>query len=330
MRTAAPGFIDVTRLQATADGPALAPNKGMALGADFPQLIGRNLELSSPTALHQALSKLNRARMTPSRDATQWSAGLDDETCLRRAEYGFVEALRALIEERAKQAPDSADAFVAWFEALQENGPGQGDPLFPWLAEHASLAQMKWFLTQEMAGEAGFDDLVALTQVKLAGRAKLELARNYWDEMGQGTASGMHGPMLDRLGQALDLTVSIEHTVWEALALANLMSALASNRHYAYQSIGALGAIELTASGRSAYVNAGLKRLEVPGNVRRYYALHATLDVKHSAAWNREVLHPLIESDPSVARLIAEGALMRLLVGEHCFARYRCELMPRT
>mgnify|MGYP006139274393 CR=1 FL=1 len=46
-------------------------------------------------------------------------------------------------------------------------GPGQGDPLFPWLAEQAPERAMHWFLEQEVAGEAGFEDLVALTQVKL-------------------------------------------------------------------------------------------------------------------------------------------------------------------
>jgi hypothetical protein len=177
-----------------------------------------------------------------------------------------------------------------------------------------------------MAGEAGFDDLVALTQVKLPARPKLELARNYWDEMGQGTASGMHGPMLENLGRALKLDVCEENTVWESLALANLMVALAANRHYAYHSVGALGAIELTAPGRSEKVNAALKRLGLGGEARRYYALHATLDVKHSRAWNSEALRPLVAADPSLAMPIAEGALMRLRAGERCFERYRSEL----
>ena len=48
------------------------------------------------------------------------------------------------------------------------------------------MDQMRWFLTQEVAGEAGFDDLAALTQVKMPQQAKLEIARNYWDEMGRG------------------------------------------------------------------------------------------------------------------------------------------------
>jgi Iron-containing redox enzyme len=302
----------------------------MPLDAFSPERVGAVTFESNDSAslhrLHRSLSRLNHARMTPTCDTAQWPATLDEELRLRRLEYSFVESLRAEVSERAQHAPNEADAFVAWFEALQHTGPGQGDELFPWLAEQASLAQMKWFLSQELAGEAGFDDLVSLTQVKLNTRPKLELARNYWDEMGQGTASGMHGPMLETLAQALELSIVADDTVWEASALANLMCALASNRHYAYQSIGALGVIELTAPARSACVNAGLKRLEVAGNVRRYYALHATLDVKHSAAWNREVLRPIVAHDPSTARAIAEGALMRLLVGERCFVRYRREL----
>ena len=114
--------------------------------------------------------------------------------------------------------------------------------------------------------------------------------------------------------------------VWESLALGNVMTAFAMNRRYAYHSIGALGAIELTAPRRAAQVNAGLKRLGIGGEARRYFALHATLDVKHSIAWNREVLGPLVTENPRTSRAIAEGALMRLEAGRRCFDRYRAEL----
>jgi hypothetical protein len=101
----------------------------------------------------------------------------------------------------------------------------------------------------EVAGEAGFDDLVALTQVRLPKRAKLGLARNYWDEMGRGNAKGMHGPMLETLSTAMALRPKAEETVWESLALANTMAGLAANRCYACHAVGALGAIDLTAPG---------------------------------------------------------------------------------
>lgn len=277
------------------------------------------------TDFHRALAAFNRRRLTPTVSEEAWEEVLDDEHAWRLREGRFVEAERAAVRVMAARAPTEARAFVEWFEALESVGPGQHDALFPWLAETAPREAMVWFLGQEIAGEAGFDDLVAMTQVKLPTRAKLELARNYWDEMGQGKASGMHGPMLDRLAQELRLPATRE-VVWESLALGNVMTAMAANRRYTYHSVGALGVIELTAPGRAALVNAGLKRLGVGGEARRYFALHATLDVKHSAAWNREVLSSLVADDPRAAPAIAEGALMRLASGARCFDRYRAVL----
>src|SRR5205085_3334380 len=151
----------------------------------------------------------------------------------------------------------------------------------------------------------------------------LELARNYWDEMGRGQRAGMHGPMLDALVETLALDPVIEDTVWESLALANAMTAMASSRRYAWHSVGALGAIELTAPGRSACVAEGLKRVGLRGRERKYFTLHAVLDVKHSADWNREAIRPAVEEDPRRATAMAEGALIRLKCGERCFERYR-------
>lgn len=275
--------------------------------------------------LHRAMTAWNRRRLAPTCGAASWQNDLETDHAWRLREGHFVEQERALVAARAAEAPSDADGFVAWFEALKESGPGQNDSLFPWLAEEAPREAMIWFLTQEVAGEAGFDDLVAMTQVKLPTQAKLELARNYWDEMGQGKRGGMHGPMLEALAHELRIDPR-DPVMWESLALGNLMTALAMNRRYTYHSVGALGVIELTAPGRAAHVNAGLKRLGVGGEARRYFALHATLDVKHSIAWNREVLRPLVAENPETARAMAEGALMRLDAGRRCFERYRTEL----
>ncbi len=154
----------------------------------------------------------------------------------------------------------------------------------------------------------------------------MELANNYWDEMGRGNPKGMHGPMLDGLVEELKLEARIEETVWESLALANAMTAMAVNRRYAWHSIGALGAIELTAPGRSRATADGLKRLGYGKTIRRYFDLHAVLDVKHSEDWNAKVIAPLVAEDPLRATAIAEGALIRLSAGARCFARYRAAL----
>lgn len=281
------------------------------------------------TLLHTELARFNRERSCPRlafRTLVELKSAAEDAHNTHLVELEHMEHERAQVRADARTAPTLVVDFVKWFEALEQSGSGQHDPLFPWLAKHASRAQMIWFLTQEASGEAGFEDLVALTQVKVPTRAKLELARNYWDEMGRGHESGMHGPMLSHLCGALGVGTNETTIVWESLALGNLMGALAHNRCYAYQSIGALGAIELTAPGRAELVNAGLQRLGVSGTVRRYFALHATLDRKHAEAWNREVIATLVAEDPAHAYAIAEGALMRLNAGARCYQRYRREL----
>lgn len=277
-------------------------------------------------SFQRGLAHWNRERLQPGFPEADWQTLMERDLRMARLEAGFLGELRAEIVDEAAKAPTDPDGFIAWFEQLKQTGPGQGDPLFPWLAEEASAEQLKWFFEQEAAGEAGFDDLVAMTQVKLPVRAKLELARNYWDEMGRGQRDGMHGPMLDALVVTLAVNPVIEQTIWESLALANAMTAMATNRHYAWHSVGALGVIELTAPGRSALVAKGLKRIGLSNRERRYFDLHAVLDVKHSADWNREALRPLVEEDPRRATAIAEGALIRLNCGLRCFERYRATL----
>jgi hypothetical protein len=274
----------------------------------------------------RGLARWNRARLVPALPGEGWPAAEAHDARMRRLEGEFVEALRAEAAGEAAAVPTDPAGFLDWFEGLRETGPGQGDPLFPWLAEAADRDQMRWFLGQEAAGEAGFEDLLAMTQVRMPRRAKLEFARNYWDEMGRGNPKGMHGPMLALLIDRLGLEAEIDSTVWESLALANAMTAMATTRRYAWHSVGALGVIELTAPGRSAATAAGLRRLGFSGLERRYFDLHAVLDVKHSEAWNREALEPLVEEDPRRAVAIAEGALIRLRCGARCFERYRAEL----
>jgi hypothetical protein len=283
-------------------------------------------EFPDAEALHLGLARWNRRRLAVQTPHADWRAELNEDQRMLRLEGAFIEAFREHVAPLVADVPSDPDGFIAWFEALKDGGPGQWDPLFAWLEADASLEQLKWFLTQEAAGEAGFDDLVAYTQVKLPARPKLELARNYWDEMGRGNMGGMHGPMLDRTVEGLALTPSIEGTCWQSLALANTMTALATTRRYAYQSIGALGVVELTAPTRVGAVAEGLKRLGCPPEQRKYFVLHAQLDVEHSRAWNAEALVPLVSETPDCAKYIAEGAIMRLVCGEQCFEGYRAHL----
>jgi len=273
-------------------------------------------------AFQRTLAKWNRERLAPSMPDTDWRRDFDRQVQMLRLEGAFMDELRAEVADDLDTVPDEADAFIAWFEALQDKGPGQNHPLFAWLAETATEGQMRWFLTQEAAGEAGFDDLVAMTQVKMPHGPKLEFAENYWDEMGRGQYRGIHGLLLTELVQAMRIQPEIATTVWESLALANAMTAMATTRRYAWLSVGALGVVELTAPWRCEHVSAGLKRLGFGQRERLYYDLHAKIDIKHSEGWNNNALKPLVEEDPRRARFIAEGALIRMRCAERCFERY--------
>lgn len=276
--------------------------------------------------LHRALAGWNSRRFRPRHPSSRWRAELEEDLRMRTLEGEWIEAERDTVAPLVRDVPRRAPDFLRWFEELRHGGQGQFDPLFDWIAERATLDEVRWFLRQELAGEAGFDDLVALTQLQMPARAKLELARNYWDEMGRGRPEATHGGLLAQLGKALGIESDGPRAVWEALALSNLLLGLAANRRYAWQAVGALGAVELTAPDRAERVDRGLKRLGVGGRERIYFALHATLDREHSAAWNAEVLAPLLQEDPTRAPFLAEGALLRLRAGAWCFRRYRSEL----
>jgi hypothetical protein len=137
------------------------------------------------------LAALNSARVTP---GLPDQCNISDLTSVLGEESEFLAAARGRVVAAASAAPTDAKPFLAWFEALAHNGPGQGDSLFAWLATVCTPSDMRWFLAQEVAGEAGFDDLVAMTLVGMPTRPKLELAANFWDEMGRGAPRGMHGP----------------------------------------------------------------------------------------------------------------------------------------
>lgn len=273
-------------------------------------------------SLHRRIARVHRAWLVPSCAEDPPKADAADHV----AALDFVRAECLTVTAEADAAPDTPEAFCDWFRGLAQTGPGQGDPLFPWLATSATRAEMLWFLRQELAGEAGFDDLVALALVGMPLRAKLEMGRNLWDELGRGHPAGVHASLLIDMARELGLMSAAGVPVWEAVALANLMAGLGVERR-AYQTVGALGVIELTAPGRVSQVAAGLRRLGVTPVARRYFELHATLDVEHFRRWETEVLRPLVAAEPRIARHLAQGALMRLRAGQRCFARYHAILM---
>ena len=82
---------------------------------------------------------------------------------------------------------------------------------YKWLAKTATWEQVVEFLALEGGPDGGFDDLIAVCQVGLTGTAKLELGKNFWDEMGQGDLAGVHTQLHADLVAAIGMPTIPRH-----------------------------------------------------------------------------------------------------------------------
>ena len=75
-------------------------------------------------AFQQGLAQWNSQRLAPAFPSDDWQLILDGDAKMLRLEGGFLEELRAEIADEAAAAPRDPAAFLAWFENLQDSGPG--------------------------------------------------------------------------------------------------------------------------------------------------------------------------------------------------------------
>jgi Iron-containing redox enzyme len=192
--------------------------------------------------------------------------------------------------------------------------------VYRWLAEDATWDQVVAFLALEGGPDAGFDDLVAACQLGLRGRAKLELATNYWDEMGGGTLAGIHTILHDRMVEAIAMPrIPRCDLPCEALERAALGGLLATNRWLQPEMLGALGLLELQAGPRCRMVLRAFDRLGAPENAYPFYAVHAQVDPLHGRTWLENAILPTVAEEPDWGPRIARGAWWRSQVNAAFF-----------
>ncbi|HET7456163.1 MAG TPA: iron-containing redox enzyme family protein [Gemmatimonadaceae bacterium] len=208
--------------------------------------------------------------------------------------------------------PADPDAFVAWYRAAAFTHPLYEHDLYSYLASEADRAAVEWFLRMESAGEAAFDDLVALGQVGTRGEVKIEMASNYWDEMGNGKSHKVHTHMFHRLVEGLAITSpAAEELPWQVLSGVNAMIWSCLSRRNAFRAQGALGAVELLAPQRCTRLVHGALRVGIAKRTMSYYGAHAIIDVGHAEGWLAHVVRPQVAELPESRVGIAEGLLVR-------------------
>lgn len=263
----------------------------------------------------------------------EWRLGpVTDES--RRAEHPETAALKWELESEwlaelsALSDPVlSADA-VPGMRALaaRDRLPAAYD----WLARSATWPEVVRFLALEGGPDGGFDDLVALCQVGLSGTPKVELARNYWDELGRGEPGDVHTVLHDRLVAAIGMPrVPLAEQPVEALERAALGGLLSTNHWLQPEMVGALGLTELQAGPRCRKVLAAFDRLGAPADAYPFYVEHAEVDPVHGKDWLENAIVPLVESHSEWSPRILRGALWRSRVNAAFFDRIKGEVTRR-
>ncbi|MDQ1698130.1 MAG: hypothetical protein QOJ03_3483, partial [Frankiaceae bacterium] len=171
--------------------------------------------------------------------------------------------------------------------------------VYKWLARDASWDDVVRFLALEGGPDDGFDDLVAVCQLGLTGAPKMELATNYWDEMGNGDPAAVHTTLHEQLVAAVDMPAPpIDELPVSALERAAFGGLLSTNRWLQPEMIGALGLIELQAGPRCRLVVQALVRCEAPPAAFPFYEVHAAVDPRHGKDWLEKAIAPTVRRQP--------------------------------
>ncbi|MBD2247489.1 iron-containing redox enzyme family protein [Nostoc sp. FACHB-888] len=232
-------------------------------------------------------------------------------------EESWYEAERLKHEPKLQSLPQVED-FPSWVQDYASNHYSNDlHPIFPFLAKEASLGQMREFFFQETPLEMLFGDIVGLMLPGLYGLPKMELVRNYWDEVGCGVDNRVHRNLRSQLMQYLGIPADayISHAdllICEELELINLYLGLAVNRKKLAQLIGVMLTTELVIPGQFNYLIKGWKRLGISDEMLAYHLEHTTVDEVHAQDLLYRIVMPILKDAPHLMNDIVMGVSRRL------------------
>jgi len=211
-------------------------------------------------------------------------------------------------------APSEPAEFVSWLKKLARKHTVFKHPYYTdFIRDRADREAIRRYMIQESVIDGRFDDLLAMMQVGTNGPAKMEIARNFWDEMGNGNAAEVHTHLFKQIFEVFDIADDELETALTATALlsGNLAVMLCRYRSSYPEAVGFLGMTEWLVPDRFVQVVHAWERLGLPDVGIVYHRLHITVDAQHAAGWFHNVIKPAATS-PAMRRGIARGTLWRL------------------
>ncbi|WP_342380358.1 iron-containing redox enzyme family protein [Myxococcus stipitatus] len=285
-------------------------------------LLGRNAfqegDEAALTEAHRVLYVINMAQLTAPWEVKRLNVG-DPlfaqlkgvlEKCWHQASLKkYAPVLNSL--------PPAA-SFKEWVTQTVRAHPSNiSHPIFAFLRDKATFEQLREFFLQETPLEVLFGDIIALMMPGVYGTIKLELAKNFWDEVGHAQDPRVHRNMRFDLMDYLELprdiyTERLDLFVREELALVNMYMSMAMNRSRLTEILGALLATETMIPGRFEWQIQGWRRVGMADKPLAYHLEHTTVDVEHANAWMDEIIIPLLARNPAAMPELVLGIMLRL------------------
>ena len=230
------------------------------------------------------------------------------ENATVEAEDRWIEA--GLLDE----APTEPARFLSWLKVLVRSHRASKHPYYTtFINREAGPDDLRRYVIQESLVDGRFDDFLAMMQVGTSGPSKMEIAGNYWDEMGNGDPQAVHTHLFNKIYEVFDIREEdLEGTMTAAdLLSGNLAVLLCRYRRLYPEAVGYLGMTEWLAPDRFRNVVKAWERLGLPEVGITYHRLHITVDSQHAAGWFHNVVIPTADS-AYMRRGVARGALWRV------------------
>ncbi len=277
-----------------------------------------NDEPGSKESIHGALSKLYSLDFEiPTDGESTAHASSTLKLVKSKLENGVVQHLKGTIDtiQIENIANISGKEFIQKLLEITHKHRAFDHPYYSQTIRNtATKDDLKFYFAQEITVDPRFDDLVSMLQVGVKGKAKMELADNYWDEMGNGNLEDVHTDLFKKATDALGLdeqqindSLSFESTI-----CGNLSVMLAARRENFYRGAGYFGVMEYLVPTRMIHVLHAWKRNKLPESAIRYHEIHVSVDCKHAEGWFKNVIEAAVDKNPACAVEILEGALWRL------------------
>jgi pyrroloquinoline quinone (PQQ) biosynthesis protein C len=244
----------------------------------------------------------------------------------RLLENATIEAENRWIEDGLfDTAPTDPRKYLSWLKGLAREHRVFKHPYYrEFIRNQATREDLRAYVIAESVVDGRFDDLLAMMQVGTSGHAKMEIANNFWDEMGNGNPAEVHTHLFNNIFKVFDITQEeLENSLTaDALLSGNLAVLVSRYRRLYPEAVGLLGMTEWLVPDRFVQVVSAWERLGLPDVGIVYHRLHITVDSQHAAGWFHNVVVPAASSE-YMRRGIARGTLWRL----NSSARYLDERM---